>query len=148
MQKRMLCVHNISRVKALQFQLPASQKKRELSDGLFIEDGEEEVVAHDVDNYLDRLFTLLLAYAMAGLRRGDRCARCGARAEPGGRHHQVRERAAGYDLQVLVPSQEHHSDAHGPTPAVAPDTRRECPTDKGVHQLWMEMPHRGLAAGS
>lgn len=42
------------------------QKKRNLSDSLFIEEGEdEEVVAHDVDNYLGRLFTLLLAYAMA-----------------------------------------------------------------------------------
>ena len=66
-QKRMLCVYNIWKVKTLQFQLTTSQKKRKLSDGLFIEDGEdEEVVAHDVDNYLDRLFTLLLAYAMAG----------------------------------------------------------------------------------
>jgi hypothetical protein len=54
-------------VKTLQFQLTTSQKKRKLSDGLFIKDGEdEEIVAHDVDNYLDRLFTLLLAYAMAG----------------------------------------------------------------------------------
>ena len=67
MQKRMLCVYNIWRVKTLQFQLTTSQKKRKLSDGLFIKDGEdEEIVAHDVDNYLDRLFTLLLAYAMAG----------------------------------------------------------------------------------
>ena len=67
MQKRMLCVYNIWRVKTLQFQLTTSQKKRKLSEGLFIEDDEdEEVVAHDVDNYLDRLFTLLLAYAMAG----------------------------------------------------------------------------------
>ena len=67
MQKRMLCVYNIWRVKTLQLQLTTSQKKRKLSEGLFIEDGEdEEVVAHDVDNYLDRLFTLLLTYAMAG----------------------------------------------------------------------------------
>jgi hypothetical protein len=63
----MLCVYNIWRVKTLQLQLTTSQKKRKLSEGLFIEDGEdEEVVAHDVDNYLDRLFTLLLTYAMAG----------------------------------------------------------------------------------
>ena len=63
-QKRMLCVYNIWRVRTLQFQLTT---RRKLSDGLFIEDGEdEEVVAHDVENYLDRLFTLLLAYAMAG----------------------------------------------------------------------------------
>ena len=54
-------------VKTLQFQLTTSQKKRKLSEGLFLEDGEDdEVVTHDVDNYLDRLFTLLLAYAMAG----------------------------------------------------------------------------------
>jgi hypothetical protein len=67
MQKRMLCVYNIWRVKTLQFQLTTSQKKRKLSEGLFLEDGEdEEVVTHDVDNYLDRLFTILLAYAMAG----------------------------------------------------------------------------------
>jgi hypothetical protein len=64
MQKQMLRVYNIWRV---QFQLTTSQKKRKLSEGLFIEDGEdEEVVAHDVDYSLDRLFTLLLAYAMAG----------------------------------------------------------------------------------
>lgn len=66
-QKRMLCVYNIWQVKTLQFQLTTSQKKRKLSEGLFIEEGDdEEVVAHDVDNYLDKLFTLLLAYAMAG----------------------------------------------------------------------------------
>ena len=67
LQKRMLCVYNIWRVKTLQFQLTTSQKKRKLSEGLFLEDGDdEEVVTHDVDNYLDRLFTLMLAYAMAG----------------------------------------------------------------------------------
>ena len=67
MQKRMLCVYNIWRVKTLQFQLTTSQKKRKLGDSLYIEDGDdEEVVAHDVENYLDRLFTLLLAYSMAG----------------------------------------------------------------------------------
>ena len=67
-QKRMLCVYKILRVKAFQFQLTTSQKKRKLSDSLFIEDREDKevVVAHDVYNYLDRLFTLLLAYyAMA-----------------------------------------------------------------------------------
>jgi len=65
-QKKMLCVYNSWRVKTLQFRLMTLQKKRNLSDSLFIEEGEdEEVVAHDVDNYLGRLFTLLLAYAMA-----------------------------------------------------------------------------------
>ena len=67
MQKRMLCIFNVWRVKSLQFQLTTSQEKRKLGDSLFFEDGEdEEIVAHDVDSYLDRLFTLLLAYAMAG----------------------------------------------------------------------------------
>ena len=70
MQKRMLCVYNIWRVKTLQFHFTTSQKKRKLSEGLFLEDGEdEEVVTHDLDNYLDRLFTLLLALwpvALAG----------------------------------------------------------------------------------
>ena len=67
MQKRMLCIFNVWRVKSLQFQLTTSQKKRKLGDSLFFEDGEDdEIVAHDVDSYLDRLFTLLLAYAMAG----------------------------------------------------------------------------------
>ena len=67
----MLCVYNIWRVKALQSQLTTSQKKRKLSEGLFIEDGEgEEVVSHDFDNYLDRLFTLLLAYTQWPVARG------------------------------------------------------------------------------
>ena len=66
-QKRMLCVYKIWRVKAFQFQLTTSQKKRKLSESLFIEEGkDEEVVAHDVDKYLDRLSTLLLA----GVRNG------------------------------------------------------------------------------
>ena len=62
----MLCIFNVWRVKSLQFQLTTSRKKRKLGDSLFFEDGEDEkVVAHDIDSYLDRLFTLLLAYAMA-----------------------------------------------------------------------------------
>ena len=66
MQKHMLCIFNVWRVKSLQFQLTTSQKKRKLGDSLFFEDGDDEDMAHDIDNYLDRLFTLLLAYAMAG----------------------------------------------------------------------------------
>lgn len=66
MQRRMLCVFNIGRVKTLQFQLTTSQRKRKLSENLFIEDNEEEedTVATDVDSYLDKLYTLLLACAI------------------------------------------------------------------------------------
>ena len=106
MQKRMLCVYNIWRVKTLQFQLTTSQKKRKLSEGLFLEDGDdEEVVTHDVDNYLDRLFTLMLAYAMAGCSWGDRSTRRSTRAQLGSRHGQVCQRSHGRRLQVLLSSQ-------------------------------------------
>eukprot|EP00435_Cladocopium_sp_Y103_P070895 s1385_g36.t1 len=67
MQKRMLCVYGVWKVKSLQFQLTTSQKKRKVGDSLFVEEGEdEESCTHDYDNYLDKLYTLLLAYAMAG----------------------------------------------------------------------------------
>eukprot|EP00435_Cladocopium_sp_Y103_P041796 s1601_g11.t1 len=67
MQKRMLCVYGVWKVKSLQFQLTTSQKKRKVGDSLFVEEGEEEESCiHDYDNYLDKLYTLLLAYAMAG----------------------------------------------------------------------------------
>eukprot|EP00435_Cladocopium_sp_Y103_P074094 s597_g46.t1 len=67
MQKRMLCVYGVWKVKSLQFQLTTSQKKRKVGDSLFVEEGEEEEsCTHDYDNYLDKLYTLLLAYAMAG----------------------------------------------------------------------------------
>eukprot|EP00435_Cladocopium_sp_Y103_P020790 s3584_g5.t1 len=67
MQKRMLCVYGVWKVKSLQFQLTTSQKKRKVGDSLFVEEGEEEeACTHDYDNYLDKLYTLLLAYAMAG----------------------------------------------------------------------------------
>eukprot|EP00435_Cladocopium_sp_Y103_P031497 s1905_g8.t1 len=67
MQKRMLCVYSIWKVKSLQFQLTTSQKKRKVGESLFVEEGEdEESCSHDYDNYLDKLYTLMLAYAMAG----------------------------------------------------------------------------------
>ena len=84
MQKRMLCVYNIWRVKTLQFQLTTCQKKRKLSEGLFIEDGEdEEVVAHDVDNYPGQVVHPLAGLCNGRVLRGDRGTRCGPRAEPG-----------------------------------------------------------------
>ena len=67
MDKRMLCVFNLWKVKSLQFQLHCTQKKRKLGDGLFTEEvDEEEPSSHSAEAYLDRLHTLLLAYALAG----------------------------------------------------------------------------------
>ena len=69
-QKRMLCVFSIWKVKSLEFQLTTSQRKRKVGDSLYVEEGEdEETCAHDVDHYLDKLCTLMLAYAMAGCIR-------------------------------------------------------------------------------
>eukprot|EP00435_Cladocopium_sp_Y103_P059982 s497_g21.t1 len=66
-QKRMLCVYGVWTVKTLQFQLTTSQKKRKVGDSLFVEENEEEeACTHDYEHYLDKLYTLLLAYAMAG----------------------------------------------------------------------------------
>ena len=67
MAKRMLCVFNLWKVKSLQFQLHTNQRKRKLGEGLFTEEADEDDAApHDVDTYLDKLHTLLLAYAIAG----------------------------------------------------------------------------------
>lgn len=67
MEKRMLCVYNVWKVKSLQFQLHTTQRKRKLADGLYMDDQEEdEATGHDADGYLDRLHTLMLAYALAG----------------------------------------------------------------------------------
>ena len=44
------------------------QKKRKLGDNLFTEEVEtDEVVSKDTDTYLDKLRTLMIAYAMAGV---------------------------------------------------------------------------------
>ena len=52
----------------LQYQLHTTQKKRKLAEGLYTEEAEDEdKIPHDWENYLDRLLTLLLAYAMAGV---------------------------------------------------------------------------------
>lgn len=67
MEKRMLCVYNLWKVKSLQFQLHCTQKKRKLGDGLYTDEVEdEEPSSHDADAYLDKLHTLLIAYAIAG----------------------------------------------------------------------------------
>ena len=63
----MLCVTSVWKVKTLQWQLLTTNKKRKLGDGLFTEEPEaEEPCAHTSDAYLDRLMTLMVAYALAG----------------------------------------------------------------------------------
>ena len=64
----MLCVFNLWKVKTLQFQLTTSQKKRKLGENLYTEEvDEDEPCQHNVESYLDRLYTLMLAYAIAGV---------------------------------------------------------------------------------
>ena len=54
LNKRMLCVFSVWKVKSLQFQLVSTSKKRELGENLFTEDQElEEVVPRDWESYLD-----------------------------------------------------------------------------------------------
>ena len=65
--KRMLCVYNVWKVKSLQFQLHTTNRKRKLGENLYTEEQEvEDDVSQDWETYLDKLHTLLLAYAMAG----------------------------------------------------------------------------------
>ena len=67
MGKRMLCIFSVWKVKSLQHQLLSSVKKRKLAPNLYTEDDDpDEAGPRDADSYLDRLFTLCLAYAMAG----------------------------------------------------------------------------------
>ena len=69
LNKRMLCVFSVWKVKSLQFQLVSTSKKRKLGENLFTEDQElEEVVPRDWESYLDRLRILLTAYALAGVQ--------------------------------------------------------------------------------
>ena len=68
LSKRMLCVYNLWKVRTLQYQLHTTQRKRKLAEGLCTEEAEDEdKIPHDWENYLDRLLTLLVAYAMAGV---------------------------------------------------------------------------------
>ena len=65
--KRMLCVYNIWKVRTLQFQLHTSTRKRKVGDNLYTEDKEDDDnTPQDWESYLDKLHTLLVAYAMAG----------------------------------------------------------------------------------
>ena len=67
--KRMLCVYNIWKVRTLQFQLHTSTRKRKVGDNLYTEDKEDDDnTPQDWESYLDKLHTLLVAYAMAGIR--------------------------------------------------------------------------------
>ena len=66
MSKRMLMVYNVNGVKNLMHQITTSKKRKKLGTDLYIE--QEEIVNDSVDaaQYLDRLYTYLLALAMAG----------------------------------------------------------------------------------
>ena len=67
LDKRMLCVYNVWKVKTLQFQLHTTQKRRKIGEGLYTEDVDEsEPVLQDSESYLDRLHSLMLAYAIVG----------------------------------------------------------------------------------
>eukprot|EP00435_Cladocopium_sp_Y103_P031510 s3731_g8.t1 len=56
-----------SKVKSLQWQLLTTNKKRKLGEGLFTEEPElEEPGPKDAEHYLERLYTFMLAYALAG----------------------------------------------------------------------------------
>ena len=73
LDKRMLCVTPVWKVKSLQWQLLTTNKKRKLGDGLFTEEPEaDEPGPRDAEHYLDklyRLYTLMLAYALVGTSR-------------------------------------------------------------------------------
>ena len=62
LSKRMLCIFDIWKVRPLQFQLGTSQKKRRLADGLYMDEPKtDEVMSKDVDTYLQKLHTLMIA---------------------------------------------------------------------------------------
>ena len=72
MSKRLLCVTAVWKVKTLQWQLGTASKKRKLGEGLWTEEPDDEQPGHqDWETYLDRLFTLLLAYALGGVKALD-----------------------------------------------------------------------------
>ena len=70
LDKRMLCVMPVWKVKSLQRQLLTTNKKRKLGDGLFTEEPElEEAGPRDAEHYLERLHTFMIAYALVGTSR-------------------------------------------------------------------------------
>ena len=63
---------SVWKVRTLQWQLGTSSKKRKLGKGLWTEEPDDEQPGHqDWETYLDRLFTLLLAYALGGIKALD-----------------------------------------------------------------------------
>ena len=68
-RKRMLMVYPIWKVRNLTCQVQSGKKRKKVGEGFFTEEVEE----HDnldptLDNYLDKLFTYLLALAVAGVQ--------------------------------------------------------------------------------
>ena len=65
-------LRSVWKVKTFQWQLGTSSKKRKLGEGLWTEEPEDEQPGHqDWETYLDRLFTLLLAYALGAVKALD-----------------------------------------------------------------------------
>ena len=62
-----MCVFDVWKVKSLQFQLHTTNRKRKVGDNLFTEEqAEDDSTPQSWDLYLDKLHTLMVAYAMAG----------------------------------------------------------------------------------
>ena len=94
MSRRMLMIYNLWLVRNLEYQLTSSKKRKRVGDGLYVDDPDEVVAgSHDFDEYLDKLFTYLLALAISG-----------SGAAPGGAD-AAREAALGAETTqfVLVP---------------------------------------------
>jgi hypothetical protein len=66
MSKRMLMVHNVHGVKTLMHQITSSKKGKKLGTDLFTEQEEAMDDSIDAHQYLDRLYTYLLALGLQG----------------------------------------------------------------------------------
>ena len=74
MGRRMLMVFNVWQAKSLMHQVTSSQKKRKIAESLFVVDAvEEEAPQRTVDQYMDQLYTYLLALAIAGAQKAPGC---------------------------------------------------------------------------
>ncbi len=69
MTRRLLTVYDVSLVKSLMHQVTKTKRRRQLAGDLHVYDEEEVVESRDYSEYLDKLFTYLLALAMAGAQR-------------------------------------------------------------------------------